>query len=722
MTSKNSFLVSIRENQKRRIWAWAVSILLQIALYPGIMIVYLSRIHARFNGNKNYTDLHYKEVLRDAATDAVGFQPLAMIPILILGVILAMQGFSYLYDRKKVDMYHSVPVSMKRRFFVVYGNGIVIYLLPAFLCNISAQLIAASQGAFSAHGLAECALAFVGNFLYFLVVYHTTILAVMLTGHVFTTCCAAGVLLSIDWWIIMIGSELKDHFYEHADTYFFNYGINSKFCVVIDYLGKINELKRTVGMSKMFSSAAVIYAKWIALAVIPFVLAYFCYKKRPAEAAGNAITFRSVKPFVKIIISVIVGLFAYLFAEEVTYHNKPVAFLCMIAGTLLCCALMEAIYDFDIRSAFKHLVSSGTAAVIVLAIFCIHQFDMFGYDAYIPDADKVESAAIDLGPYQQYYEWLLNEDNLTKFTMSIYDAAYLEDNMFITDVDAVCELAGRSYEAEEMKNMEEVRTIHVLYRLKSGKTVSRYFYVDVGNPANEELLNRLIGSREYKEGYYQIYQDNLPFDEYRKQMEISYHNGVIEWGVSASYAEDVREAWIKDMEQFDFSMARNNRVCGYLRFGITSSYMAWELPVYENFTNTVALLKEQNIYYPLELHAEDIQSLEIVNYHYDEREEYDAAETENYDVAVGLSSIVTASFDEPEEIEQILAGIYPIELDDMTYWNEQKMTDKNYLITISFNADTDYHHPFGRGYYDFYFLTGEVPEFVVERTADTPVE
>ena len=723
MTSRNSFSVSIRENQKRRIWAWAVSILLQIATYPGIMIIYLSRIHVRYD--RGYiTDDGYKDVLRDAAAEAVGFQPLATIPILILGVILAIQGFSYLYDRKKVDMYHSVPVSMKKRFLVVYSNGIFIYLLPALICNILAWLIAAAQGAFFLNGLAECGMAFVGNFLYFLVVYHTTILAVMLTGNAIITACAAGVLLSVDWWIMVVGVDLKDRFYAHADTYFFD-RTQSKFCIVIDYFTKIEALKYTAGLSNMFRSAAVIYAKWIALAIIPFVLAYFCYKKRPAEAAGNAIAFRPVKPVVKIIVSVIVGLIAYILIEEVTYENKPIAFICMIVGTVLCCVLMEVIYDFDIRSAPKHLISSGIAAAIVVVIFCIHQFDMFGYDAYIPDADKVESAAIDMGSYPRYFEW---EDEAT---MSIYDAEYLEDNMFITDVDVVCELVRRSYEAVETEDMKDLRDVHVLYRLKSGKTVSRHFTVNVDDPENEELLDRLIGSDEYKEGYYQIYQDNLPFDANRKRMEISYHNGVTEWGISPSCAEDVREAWIKDMEQFDFSLARNNRICGYIKFGITSSYTAWDLPIYESFDNTIALLKEQNVYYPLELRAEDIQSLEIVNYHYDEREDYEAMLRSNDPavlMAIGSGEydepyIVTDSFDDPEEIEQILAGIYPMELKDKaSYWNNRDMTDRNYEITISFNADTDYHHPLGRGYYDFYFLTGEVPEFVVERTASTPVE
>lgn len=717
MTSKNSFLVSIRENQKRRIWGWVISILAQFMLYPGFMIIYLSRINANYRDG-DYTDVVYHKQLVGAAADAVGFQPFALLPVLFLGVVLAVQGFSYLYDRKKVDMYYSVPVSMKRRFFVVYVNGIFIYLLPALIWNLLAWIIAAAEGAFSLGGLAECAVAFVGNFIFFLVVYHTAMLAVMLTGHALITACAVTVLLTVEWWIVQVVNTLKDAFYEHADMFFSAGKMECKFCAVMEYLPVVNKLKHTAELGEAVRLASVTYAKWIALALIAFALAWFCYIKRPAESAGSAIAFRLIKPFVKVIISVIVGFLAYILTEEATYHNKPVAFLGLIVGTVLCCALMEVIYDFDIRSAFKHLVSSGTAAVIVLIIFCIYQFDIFGYDAYIPDADKVESVAVDIGPYQRYFEWT------DESTESLYEADYLAENMFFTDVDAVCELARRSYEAEgrhirRKEKWEDARAVSVLYRLKSGKEVSRYFYVEIGNPENEELLNRLIGSKEYKEGYYQIYQDNLPFETYRKRMKIYYNNGASESAVSASHAEELREALIKDMEQYDFSMARNNRVCGYIQMGMTGEYTAWTLPIYENFTNTIALLQEQNAYHPLELHAEDIRSLEIVNYHYDEIDDLKAEDI----LAIGSSSryagdyAVTAMIDDPQEIEQILPCIYPVELNDKTYWNPTT-TDRNYRITITFNADEE--NILGRGYYEFYFIEGEVPEFVEKMTAYPP--
>ena len=36
------------------------------------------------------------------------------------------QGFSWLYSRKKTDMYMSVPVSSGKRYFTIYLNGIGI--------------------------------------------------------------------------------------------------------------------------------------------------------------------------------------------------------------------------------------------------------------------------------------------------------------------------------------------------------------------------------------------------------------------------------------------------------------------------------------------------------------------------------------------------------------------------------------------------------------------
>ena len=43
------------------------------------------------------------------------------------------------------------------------------------------------------------------------------------------------------------------------------------------------------------------------------------------------------------------------------------------------------------------------------------------------------------------------------------------------------------------------------------------------------------------------------------------------------------------------------------------------------------------------------------------------------------------------------------------------MLENGYDVIVTFKADTDY--PYKRGYFEYKFLDGRVPDFVVEKTA-----
>lgn len=189
MTSKSLFWGSCKENHKRRIWVWIVAVLSQLVAYGGMTMIYLSRIKGLY-ANGSYNDqARFRQDMYQAAQDALGFSDNLFGIVLLLAAMIAMQGFSYLYDRRKVDLYHSVPVSKNKRFAVVYINGLFIYLTANLLGLILGVVIAASQSAVNAEVLAEAGLAFVWNLAFFLVYYHLMILAVMLTGNRFVTIC-----------------------------------------------------------------------------------------------------------------------------------------------------------------------------------------------------------------------------------------------------------------------------------------------------------------------------------------------------------------------------------------------------------------------------------------------------------------------------------------------------------------------------------------------------
>ena len=88
-------------------------------------------------------------------------------------------------------------------------------------------------------------------------------------------------------------------------------------------------------------------------------------------------------------------------------------------------------------------------------------------------------------------------------------------------------------------------------------------------------------------------------------------------------------------------------------------------------------------------------------------------EAEAVDVVDTQIKPVTQYFEEPQEIEEIIAAVFPQEIG--YYWNSRDMLDRNFDILITFKTDTEY--PYGRGFYSYKFFKGQVPGFVVERTA-----
>lgn len=706
MTSKNSFLASCRENSKRRIIVWIVSILSQVIGYSGVLIIYLNRIkHWNKEGGYETAEL-FKKALCDAVTDALGCQDLYSVLIAILAVIIAIQGFSYLYDRKKIDTYHSVPVSLKSRFVVVYINGIFIYVIPYIVSIVLEILIAASQGALSSRAFAECALSFLLNFIYFMVVYNTALLAVMLTGHMFVTALAVGVLLFIGLIWCEVYSALKYIFFKTSNNFYGSSVESSSFSVVYSHLINMGALKRMDELSDITKAVLTLCGIWFVVALIFGILAYICYIKRPSEAAGKAIAFNVTKPFLKVIISATVGLVICLLMDDIAYSNTAICVFSMIIGTLLCAAIMEVIFEFDIRAAVKRPITSGAAAVIALAIFSIFYFDIFGYDAYVPDVDDVESIAICLN-FENNYLDISNEN----FTRVIGPGTYLKDNMFLTDTAPVLELAKRSRDVE-YKSMDE-RGVYVLYRLKSGRNVSRIMIVDFDDEVCAGLLDKIVASREYKEGSYQLIKDPSIFK--RNDLFLTYKNGIVESNIPPQEAEKLGEAWAKDMENFDFDFARNTLPCGYIEIFMGISYMRFNMPVYESFENTIACLKECDAYYPMEVNADDVLSLSITRTH-----SIDYEIPMDGDV-IGIGEKATASrveavneqFDDPQEIAEIVKYIYSTSINHP--YCKRDMVDTDYNVEITFKNNKNY--PYVKGYANYFFLGGQVPEFVLERTA-----
>ncbi len=708
MTSRNSFWASCKENHRRRIWVWIVACLMQAVSYVGVLTVYLSRIRM-WNAEGSYKKPeNFQAALYLATQDALGFQDNLGIVIVVLAAMIGMQGFSYLYDRKKVDMYHSVPVDKNRRFLTLYANGIMIYLAATLLNLFISVIMAMVQHAVNGGVMAVVGLGFVWNFLVFLVMYHTVILAVMLTGSRLITLCAVGVFSLYELVLYSMGSSMQYAFFTTKDNFYVSH--EPKLSVLSDYLSHTWEIKGMEEAKEMAVNVVPFYGKWILMAVVILALAWVSYRKRPSEAAGKALAFPILEPYVKVLVVIPVAVCLGMWVYSVGYGSKSLAFVAMTASGVIACAVMEVIYDFDIKSMFKHLLSSGIAVAGIVIVFFIFKEDVFGYDKYIPAEEKLESVALVLDSYPDFWD----ED----FTY-LSTAKASEERMYLKNTAPVLALAQRAQQVE-IEDMTDPRYVHVLYRLKSGRRVGRGFHVDFADPDNETLLDQIVATKEYKEGTFQIMTDEKSFEQVQA---VTYSNGAAQTVLPIEDALALREAYLKDMEGFHFKMARKNRPCGEISFRFPH-WMTYTLQIYEGFENTIAYLQSKEAYYPLQLDPEDIASITVTNYHYELQR---AAEVDDSEVAYDARSnavvakgyiedyVVSETFYEEEQFAQIVPEIYPNMLS--TPWCDYAEIDSNYDVFITFKKDTTY--PYDRSSYGFsyQFFAERVPKFVDEATA-----
>ena len=737
MTSRSSFWDKCKENNKRRIWVWIISILSQIIFYPSILLVYLSRIRS-FEATGYYRTIEdYRQALEECVTDAVAFQSFGRVSILLLLLagVIGLQGFGWLHDRRKLDMYKSVPVKERDRFLAIYVNSILIYVLPYLGSLLISFIIAATQGALSGVVFAKCALASFTNIFYYLVNLHLTILVITLTGNWLIACAGIFILNVLDEISFMVFYSMQNQFFKAANFFFDKE--KTRFCAFYEYFEKSNDWKVEKNLSVLSAEILPIFAKWALFAIVLGILAYICYRKRYAEAAGKAIAFPMVKPVIKVILAVIGALVVFTTVYSSSSSGTVISVLALVGAAVLFSGILEVIYEFDIKAAMSHLLSTGCTVILSLVIFCIYQFDIFGYDNYIPEPDKVESIAFFSGNYtQDYWEYMpdMYEEGV-QVKKSVSASEYLRNNMFLHDTDAVRALAekgiafnrlyyrnDRSGQNTEFEG-QNIKRMSILYRLTSGREVARTYLINLTDPQTAEIFDRIISTEEYREGNYLL----AKHPEYLSDPEtrIYYTNGSMQAELNQADAARIRDAWRTDMEQYDYTFAVENDMCGKVSV-MFGNYLESVLPVYEDFTNTIAALTEMDAYYPLLPDVSDIESLTVTNYNHEDSEDSEDGYVYGYGgysstVARAYSDdrVVTVTYDDPEQIEAILQVIYPDDFDQEwkridTLGTIPSYLDTNYSITLAFKPDTDY--PYKKVQDTFSPRQGSMPEFAVRDT------
>ena len=726
MTSKSLFFKLMKEDFKTRVWTLAISILI---FFFSLIVATAMMISFNLYEGSAYS---YKA---DLALNFISYidvkNPFFGIIFIVLALVMAMSGFSYLYSKKKVDMYHSLPVKREVLYFIKIINGILIVLIPFIICEIVASLlILANTGEIivitsALWSIAEWTLLFIMS-------YFLTVFSIMLTGNMLIGILACGFF---SFYFPLISLVLKGYQSTFFDTYY-----TSGFIIE-------NVLPNMSSFMLMFN---IFELKWLTriiiviLASIVFLfINLFLYKKRASEAAGKSVSFNVIKLPIKSMMVIFMSILMYLLGYEVMNDSIGWGLFGLIVSGVITHCVMEIIYNQDFKKIFAKKIELLVLIIISIFIAAAFQFDIFGYDSYIPSASQIKSTAVISNLLESNSEQYYNKVEISDgyYNDSFVDVDYASDSkieadlikkMDIQNKDAVLELARQGIEAAkyDLEPHGDFDRVLISYKLKNGRTVGRVYYVDLDQSTSG--LSSVYADESYKKSSYPILSENpenIVSVDFNGIMDndthIVFHDDELKKKFVETYKKELMNLdYETKLKSYPFASIRFNNgfmedaLKKYAGFNYTSDSTSatnskWDniyasslesvgfYPIYPEFKETLALLKEMDVEVIYKFPAEYVQSIDVSYNDWENNDpDNNIEEVESYS-----SETTPKTFTDKKDIEDILDKLV---ICDSPY-KENLNEDRNYAAIMNTgNLESSAY----RGYNSYGFKKGNIPDII----------
>lgn len=682
------------------------------------------------------TRMAAKKLMNAKEIMAFGDQfPLVTFVLFCGAVVMGIATFSYLHNKKQVDFYHSLPVKRGLQFAVHITTGI---LLPAVIYLIAvgmAVVVAASNGVVSGELLSAAISGYLANLMYYVLVYATVVLAVMMTGTIVASLLGSAVFF---WYFLGLSGIVTAFCENWLDAYY--YAAPSVWTQV---LCKISPVWAVISAIAYGITPGKIAGSLIAT-VLLLAASFFLYQRRPSEAAGKTMAFPASMPVIKVLLVILFGMTGALFFSAAKDSLGWMVFGA-IAGVVISHCVIEVIYHSDFKKLFCHEKVMALCMTITLLICFSFYFDLFQFDRYVLKEDQVKEATINL-----YQDWWVAYGFDGSSGVSQDGRDYLIEHGKVQNIPALLEIAQEGIRqmdiGDERDSYDQISPIIIRYTLKSGRKVYRQYHMSL-EPVLE-AADAIYMEPEMKRAIYPgltlaleeaaehlAYCENWTTDAFsgvgldqRKRIVEAYQEEMMAMSLSQRKKEcPVGELLL--ISQRDYEMIQEEtKDWDYQYRSYASGYFnGYYYPIYPSFVKTLAALKDCGIEVGASLSPDHISNIQVHVYHdillddEEAAEEAAAAEetvseetVEEEITAEGhviektlmeLSGASTFTYTDPEQIRAILESSY-----FYNYANKNPMlrSEAGYEVEVILKDETVDGDAGMRGS----FYEGQVPAFI----------
>ena len=574
----------------------------------------------------DYTGYNYNNLQTSLSLFQVIASYLVFMLNAVFTIIYTIRIFSYLHNKRKADLYGSMPIS-RRTFFVsktisAYILSIVPTLFFFGVISIISVLFGQPVEPEVARLYVKLLLGAIANISFY------ALLAVCCGTTLNSVLSFVGINFAYPLSAMFIRGTIKAFFIGMPTSQY-----SSSF------------IMKALNSLAAYDGTNIIY--WLIFTAVCLFLGILLVKKRKAECAQTSFAYRLPCYIVEILISFIIGMFlGMLFGSLNVLSYGLLGFIFgFILGSVPAYIITHLILYKGFKRVFKSAIPYGATVVTVILLVTFCNFDFFGYNSFVPKEESVKSAGlIDLSKCccadtesafgladmaSDDYEDSDNIKTIINFHNSAVQLADKESN----------EKFGSVWINLMLSNIpsEYMGGYCVSYRLQNGQITYRYYdpaliYSNLFGGDDSELhtaaLEKITSSCEYLKNYSSIMnksvdsieQLSLSFDNngsysdsfYDSQIYVAY-NHLVDKKQAAEDRKKILEAYRQDVEEKGVKDSSKSFCLLSVSFSsgdVSNRGALWQqmsslltpditLPedavVYSDYTNTIAALREIGI-------------------------------------------------------------------------------------------------------------------------------
>lgn len=294
---------------------------------------------------------------------------------IIFAIIYTVQVYSYLHNKRKADLYGSLPISRIMLFVSKSASAYLFTLIPAMFFLGIIFIISVCFGQPIVNEAIDI----------YVKLLMGTLASISAYGLI-SVCCGTTVNSVIMFIAVCIAYPLSAMFIKGVANGFF-YGTYTGIFKDHFIMNALNPLAAYDGIN-------IIY--WIIFSVVCIVASAFLVKKRKAERAQASFAYYLPCHIVKVLVAFLVGMFiGVLFGSLNGFGDGYLGFVFgFILGSVPAFVITHLIFYKGFAKLIRTSIPLGGLVVVVVAAMALCNYDIFGYNEFVPNADNVQSAGL----------------------------------------------------------------------------------------------------------------------------------------------------------------------------------------------------------------------------------------------------------------------------------------------------------------------------------------